>query len=113
MLVNDLKGELLDFWVAKAEGFSIAKIEHGICYVYHPERRDQVFPLMAFYPSTSWRLAGSLLEKHKAYIEFDNPDAPGKWLCHAGSNVGGVADTAAEALCRAIVSATYGAEIAD
>lgn len=105
MKTQELTGHLLDYWVAKAEGSKDAAIEDwgqecGFCISSH-----DAYERVPFSPSKSWSRGGQLIEKYR--IEL----IPGwKADCPGGFGNGG---TALEAVCRAVVQATFGSEVDD
>jgi hypothetical protein len=66
MQVSELTGPLLDYWVAKAEGFQ--------CAITHSEalQKTLIMALNAkgepFYPSESWDHGGPIIEREEIHI---------------------------------------------
>lgn len=65
MQVSDLSGAHLDYWTARAEGFTEAKI------IRH-QREDRLLcvvstwpAILAYIPSTDWSIAGPIIEREE------------------------------------------------
>ncbi|MBR7929407.1 phage protein NinX family protein [Burkholderia ambifaria] len=131
MKVSELSGADLDYWVARAEGYSESKnslMMHidGTCRIAWHEGDD---PDSVFNPSESWMWGGQLIEREKIgffqtwadkhpYFSVDT-----RWTAclNATSYEGDVVDgdaishgpTQLIAAMRAYVSSKYGNEVPD
>lgn len=109
MKTANLIGAPLDYWVARAEGSTDAKIEDwgklgAICISSHG-----AFEPVPFQPSTNWAQCGPLIDKHGMYLS----DGSRNWESNVGS-AGGLCSNGAtpqEAICRAVVQHTFGDEV--
>lgn len=117
MKTAELTGALLDYWTARAEGVPAEQLEirevprtdWKICVRvgYPMPGRDMAMPF-----STSWALAGPLVEKHGICLSVCLGDGEGwaAWLDSPSTQYG---DTALIAICRAVVRAAFGDEVED
>lgn len=113
MKTSELTDALLDYWTARAEGIPaeqlairlVPRTEWTICVHMPP---DLVPRTLAY--STAWAQGGPLIEKHSTDIFF----APPTWhasIGRANCSDRGAGDTPLQALCRAIVRASFGGEV--
>ena len=68
MLVKDLEGAELDYWVGQVEGIKVDLIiddEHLINGCYHLDGNDYA---MQYSPSTNWQQGGGLIEKYRVEL---------------------------------------------
>lgn len=78
MKVSELGGPLLDFWVARAEGFHNPRIDDGFCWVTwvdcpdHPSDSGEVEE--CYTPSTDWSIAGPIIARERINLEFHGSD---------------------------------------
>ncbi len=123
MLVSQLEGAELDFWVAKAEGHKIVKVEYKL------DGRDWLVVFRGspddfrsrWFPSTDWSQGGPIIEKEDIEIGLGNPnDPPGisivtkpvlRWAnCHGKIQWAGKKEPLIAAM-RARVVAVFGEEV--
>lgn len=120
MKVSDLKGNELDYWVAKASGFS-AQIVHDtndpLCLVddgvlKYGDGEPFIYP---FNPSTRWDMAGPIIEREKISVQHDvedysEPDEPWYAECGVFWDLG---PTPLIAAMRSFVKSKFGNEVPD
>lgn len=102
MKTSELSGELLDYWVAEVEG--MLRMASGTV-------EDK---LGGYSPSTKWAHGGPLMQKHYVQMMWSGAKwyQPDMWHGEdAGQIVSG--DTPLQAICRAVVRAKFGDEVAD
>ena len=119
MKVAELEGRLLDYWVARAEGYSesddsLMMHVDGTCRIAWHEGDD---PDSLYNPSAAWMWGGPIIEREQIYL-IRSGDAT-VWL--AAANVIWLADhddfepgeTALIAAMRAYVASKFGNEVPD
>lgn len=118
MLVKDLIGAELDFWVAKAEGKTDVELRtaqratNQICVVKAAGGRQFDY---TYSPSTQWNVGGPLIENKKIWIS----DEDDYWIASLpphidvdnGRELIQVGDTPLIAACRALVVSVFGDEV--
>lgn len=117
MQTNVLQGDLLDYWVARAEGYDpvrqreSAEGDRTVINKYRDIDGSLVsVPMWTFRPSTNWALGGPIIEREKIGIQNRGQlwDArcgdmgPRRW-----------AETALIAAMRAYVSSKFGDTVPD
>lgn len=117
MNVQELRGPLLSYWVAKAEDRPVV-LE---CWLTRPKRPSAVwmlgpddraqFHLGPYHPHRDPRL---LIELIKKYRPVFFPDGSG-WYCYIAYNLKkcGYGDDLHEAVCRAVVAHKFGDVVPD
>ncbi len=129
MKISELSGALLDYWVAKAEGFTVKLLENA-----GPPGHAVVVKLVSgthfhgFYkPSTDWAQAGPIIERENiTLIPSSVGGAEGKWSAEVGifdhyiddglpglSGRGRTGPTPLVAAMRAFVAGKYGDQVPD
>jgi len=80
MKVSELEGAELDYWVAKAEGYTIENAVHDEgCFTIYDSEGGRVGDLPKsntykgiiyglYAPSTKWELSGPIIEREKIYV---------------------------------------------
>lgn len=97
MKTSELTGALLDYWVAKAEGWDGSRA---------------AFCAPADYaPSINWAQGGPLIDKYEIDLTYSEHQ-PGKRIAWNGPTHA-FGDTPLQAVCRAVVRAKFGAEVPD
>lgn len=113
METSKLTGALLDYWVARAEGVPATEI------TMQSGRAERVIELGVLSPavavlslaySTDWAQGGPLIEKHHLKMRGCRTG----WFV-SGSSLAVYGEGAAllEAICRAVVRAKFGDEVAE
>lgn len=67
MNVADLDGRVLDYWVSRASGVNAYQLQDSQLIIDF-ECTD--YGVITYNPSTSWRLAGPIIENHKISIAW-------------------------------------------
>lgn len=106
----ELTGALLDYYVAKAEGYkpwfqAIAPGARQNCTI-GVRHEDGAVTARFYQPTTNWAQGGPLIEKY----EIDLDKISGEWFA-IGPKGQAVAATPQEAICRAVVRAAFGDEV--
>jgi hypothetical protein len=116
MKVAELTSDLLDYWVARAEGHQIKSDGHvnGVTWVAAAQGASLGYMGVGtggqrWQPRLDWAQGGPLIEKYKLgpYILADD-----RWAI-AGADWFISGDTPLQAICRAAVRATFGDEVPD
>lgn len=109
MRTSELTGALLDYWVARAEGFSDAKIvgEQG-----NPNDEFCLINRRPYMPSTDWAQGGPVIEREEISL------LPGPWSAQVFLEDGlrsfeGIGLTPLIAAMRAYVASKFGDEVPD
>ena len=112
MQIKDLKGAMLDYWVARAEGLK-AEIKHRghsaeTCWTILPNGVTDYH----FTPSTSWAQGGPIIEREEISL------LPGPWSAQVFLEDGlrsfeGTGSTPLVAAMRAYVASKFGDEVPD
>lgn len=109
MKVSELTGDKLDYWVARANGWTRA----GDAWV-DAQGIAQYFPAVCYDPSRDWALAGPIIEKCEFRLESPWEGCPGQWMAAAKNAASFLyGPTALVATMRAFVASVYGAEVPD
>ncbi|KAK1548204.1 hypothetical protein Q3G72_020677 [Acer saccharum] len=112
----------LDYWVARAEGFSIGDVtvervqrtdnfEYEKRVIVHwPSDRAE------FNPSTDWVKGGPLIERYKVFVKAPRDYSANRdhWVADIDGgdcSYFGKGDTPLQAICRAVVRAAFGDEV--
>lgn len=121
MKINDLSGALLDYWVARANGWTSnanpsawVDDKGALCFI----------PAVCYDPSTDWALGGPIIERERIHLEpFPGGDEYPEWMAFEQSDGWGeplddsprrqCGSTALEAAMRAYVASKFGAEVPD
>lgn len=108
MRVAELEGELLDYWVAKAEELVIDGIRlGGVVIGITPDR-------YVYHPSTNWAHGGPIVERERISINYD---ASGRysqgWRAFSKNMPIMLGDTPLIAAMRCYVATKYGDEVPD
>ena len=129
MKVSELQGAQLDYWVAKAEGFTFKSSVNrpGMQRVFNkdhnwigviPADDDESGILAVIYsPSTDWSQGGLIIEREKItsiYVDGDDPDPieDGPWSCGvAQAEIGYTGPTLLIAAMRCFVASKFGEEV--
>lgn len=122
MKVSELTGALLDYWVARANGDALPRINNsGVCgVVVECEDGQAGTKRVDFCPSSDWSLAGQVIERERITLsavrspEQGGPD-PG-WCGIAGREDARIymhGATPLIAAMRAFVASKFGAEVSD
>ncbi len=117
MKTAELTGALLDYWVARAEGWTFGPQHKTLeCDVW----RDAdgcivgVIPASAWKPSTDWAQGGPIIERERMKVE---PLNDGAWTTAARNGaheiVGAIGPTALVSAMRAYVISKFGDEVPD
>jgi hypothetical protein len=116
---SELTGALLDYWVAKANGYPLCGDAMQIDYILIGTGEGD---LQRFSPSTDWSKGGKIIEReriHIAYMPSDvQPEVP-RWYAnlHSRLNANGsrsqVGPTALIAAMRCYVAIKFGDEVPD
>lgn len=111
MLVKDLDGPLLDYWVAKAEGreFYYPKSDHQHILFLKSENPEDTWPVFLPAYSRDWAACGPLIEKYELEVL---PVRGNGWSVCRGSFCSR-GNTPTQAICRAVVVGKYGDEVPD
>lgn len=120
MKVAELQGPLLDYWVARAEGYDpdqeqvILHID-GTCRIAWHEGDD---PDSRYSPSTNWMWGGPIIERSLIsvlYYPVDSISQPGYWTAfiRPSDDKGFDAKTPLLAAMRAYVTSKFGEEVPD
>ena len=111
----ELKGSALNWAVAKSEGH----IDNPDSWLYQAKETDTEH----YYPSTSWSIAGPIIEREKYTISFSNSDWYKGWLAatqlpssYIDDELGYISDclsgaTPLEAAMRLFVTRKLGEEV--
>ncbi|MCA8045493.1 phage protein NinX family protein [Burkholderia arboris] len=127
MKVADLGGALLDYWVARAEGYSESSESltmhiDGTCRIAWHEGDD---PDSLYNPSTSWTWGGPIIERARiAFVQLTTHyhERLGRWEAWAdgvlaqgelGGTAVGYGNTQLVAAMRAYVASKFGDEVPD
>jgi hypothetical protein len=70
MEVADLEGTLLDYWVSRASGVNAYRMPNSSCSGLIVDVECVEYGFITYNPSSSWRLAGPIIEGHKISIEL-------------------------------------------
>ena len=120
MKTAELTGELLDYWVARAEGWTFGPQHKTLeCDVWRDADGCIVgmIPAQAFQPSVNWSNGGPILQREMDNVRLNRFDSRPQyaWIAsHAGS--GGLEHRGAsplEAAMRAYVASKFGDEVPD
>lgn len=108
MKTAELTGPLLGYWTARATDQALPFIRDGICFTTYHEAEIE------FSPHTDWAQGAPLFEKYS--ITLGIAPVAGLWEARAwrggyGSWCFGL--TPLIAICRAVVSVTFGDEVKD
>lgn len=112
MRVSELQGAPLDYWTARAEGIpaeqlTIRRVQRSTEY-HCVESCDT--GMWALNYSTDWDMGGPLIERYQLFIYYEK----GAWRCeHNAIDEPETGDTPLQAICRAVVRAAFGDEVAD
>jgi hypothetical protein len=119
MNVSDLSGDLLNYWVAKAEGLDPVIHEHrGVLVSQFPGGQE-----FSYWPAENWEQAGPIIEREKIMICFEGssgwgaspPDGcwnPGECSANELDDYRyGVGPTPLVAAMRAFVASKFGEEV--
>jgi hypothetical protein len=110
MKVSELKGPLLDYWVARAEGKK-ARIDGDKCIVETEWEVDEYSGTFIWYrPSFKWDIGGPIIERERMLL-VPRPD--GGWSATTTSSDRGWGDTALEAAMRCFVASRFGVNVPD
>lgn len=102
MKVSELEWDRLDYWVAKAQGWT-EKLNGWL------DGEGAWHNKSCWDPSEDWQDCGPLIEKYIQNIEmlWD-----GRWEAISQADLNGyIGDTPQEAICRAVVASVYGDEV--
>ncbi|WP_241300510.1 phage protein NinX family protein [Burkholderia stabilis] len=120
MKVSELNGALLDYWVARAAGYSESNdslMMHidGTCRIAWHEDDD---PDSLFNPSASWMWGGPIIQKALISVlhgPVDDPRSVGYWtgFIRPSDDDGYDGETPLIAGMRAYVASKFGAEVPD
>lgn len=109
MKVSELTGAMLDYWVARAEGYAVipAPTDPQGCWV---DDGGTPFP---FAPSTDWRQGGPIIDCERYTLASPHDDVPEQrmwqaWCRRTGGHWG---PTPLVAAMRAFVASKYGDEV--
>ena len=115
MKTSELTGELLNYWVAKAEGYE-ARLCQGYLRISRKKNSLDLAEL-GYTPSTDWLQGGPIIEREKITLLHEGAwEAITNWAtCYGqqacGPEFGG--ETALIAAMRAYVFGKYGDEVPD
>ena len=118
--VSDLDGAELDYWVAKAMGFTISS--DGLHWSYPAKGMLVLICLVAdFQPSSLWAYGGPIIDQHLIRTEGFGKPGPNQWTGHmwcgqltkerATPSVCKYGSTALQAAMRTFVASVYGKEV--
>lgn len=110
MKVAELEGTLLDYWVARAEGYKVdISFERGLnenlCVFISGELTDWA-------PSTDWAQGGPIIEREHIEIRLHGKE-PFARIYGEPQRLGEFGSTALIAAMRAYVASKYGEEVPD
>ncbi len=121
MLVKNLEGAELDYWVARAEGLEhppyLGEMRPGRCMM-PLDSHDHDGPIrhwVNYDPSENWNLAGPIIERENIGFDWEADDICIAWYQRskyerAGSNQFS-GSTPLKAAMRAFVASQYGEEV--
>jgi hypothetical protein len=117
MKVAELKGALLDAWVARAEGYDVvpAPTDPQGCWV---DTGGTPFP---FRPSTDWSQGGPIIERegiapfkgHDCWGAEVRGESPDHWIDTTTYDADATGPTPLIAAMRAYVASKFGEEVPD
>jgi hypothetical protein len=113
MKTSELTGALLDYWVARANGWTRSASawvdDHGV---------EQFAPAPCYDPSHDWGLAGQIIERERGRIspEMMESDRPVVYVASMGTGLNRYqcfGPTHLIAAMRSFVGSQFGAEVPD
>lgn len=129
MKTAELTGWALDYWVARAQGFTMEHANIGTGWVVViPGQGAKVVGMgaekpMAYAPSVNWAQGGPIIERERVYL-FQHWKAPEDWVAWIGASWAGgyelyghdfegTGPTPLAAAMRAFVASRLGDELPD
>jgi Protein of unknown function (DUF2591) len=130
MRVNDLQGEALDLWAAKAEGYALSESHEeigqavlgtGPAVLYWAEVGNLGLACKGgggyWRPSTDWAQGGPIIERERLTLEAGDRYGDGStykaWVRNAGGFFHAYGATLLVAAMRAYVASKFGEEVPD
>jgi hypothetical protein len=107
MNVKRLDGRLLNYWVAKSAGLSLAAADKSPVTRHDPD--SGFWHPHTYNPANDWSHAGSIIANDWFAIE----DTLIEWFGHQWPHIPGIADNPLKWFMRAYVSTQYGDEVED
>lgn len=125
MNTNELKGQDLDYWVARCEDIEhpvyLREMAPGCCLVKVTEDDETgtMSRWIAYQPSTDWLLAGPIIEKEMIDVAYGNRQGIWEAMVRPVYEYGtymsceglGESESLIEAAMRAYVASKFGAEV--
>lgn len=112
MRTAELTGALLDYWVARAEGWTFGPQHKTLeCDVWRDADGCIVgtIPASAFKPSTDWAQGGPIIERERMNVT----ESRGVWSAYDGARGLAYGPTPLVAAMRAYVASKFGGEVPD
>lgn len=106
MKTAELTGALLDYWVAKAEGIPLSRIDGSRCYARQRKQEDWKI----YEPSYSWLVAGPIIGRERIMFAEDGVTQMIVAECRGSEEVG---PTHRIAAMRAYVASKFGDTVPD
>ena len=116
MKINELTGEQLSYWVAKAQGWRPSNKPQGITtnVMFWVDTNSQEVAIVNNYrPDQDKTQAFELIEKFKLTVEPSNMDAWWAYYLKGDELEAQRGSTLEVAICRAVVASVYGEEVKD
>ena len=115
MKISDLSGALLDYWVARAEGFDVRLNEDKSWAVVTSKNFVGNSVHSSFAPSSRWYEGGPIIERERAYMlnHYAGRDAVLTWTAEIRGSNPYEGATALIACMRAFVASKFGDEVPD
>ena len=120
MKVSELAGAQLDYWVARAQGWSFGPPHKTLeCDVWRDNKGEitGTIPAQAYEPSTNWGQGGPIMERERIFVEPSNFEREGKVFAYVdiGDEMppGEYGDTYLVAGMRCYVGSKFGDTVPD
>jgi len=116
MKVQEVTGALLDYWVARAEGWTFGPPHRTHEWDVWRDSDGSIvgtIPAQAFQPSTDWAQAGPIIERERIALDpLTRQGTTGEWVAQITGPCQ-FADTPLGAAMRAYVASKFGDEVPD